>query len=233
MKAIKPVSLLIFLALLTSLSWQVGSAQTQPDIRLDSVMLYFLPEFKQPFVVVIHEITLHESIPMPQDLIFEIPADAKIINVINYTLDDRPAELAYQEARIGNWKDLQITATTRRIRIEYQDPNLVRQGAQRSFEFQWLSLYPVDFFSVTVRQPLGVSPIMSAPPLGSLENPDNDIQYYSGDFGPIPAGELFNLTLTYTRATGDLAYPALPVEPAVSLSESAAGRTPSPTMVVL
>lgn len=233
MKTIKPVSLLIALVLLTSICWQMGYAQTQPNIQLDSVMLYLLPEFNQPFVLVIHEITLDTSIPMPQELIFEVPPDAKIVNVINYTLGGRPAELSYQEAQIGNWKDLQITANTHRIRIEYQDPNLVRQGDQRTFEFQWLSLYPVTAFSVTVRQPLGVSPILSEPPLDELEDSDDDIQYYSADFGAIPAGELFNLTLEYTRATSDLGVPALSVQPAVPIDDSAPGRTPSPAMVVL
>lgn len=233
MKTIKTISLLISLILLTSLCWQVGYAQTQPNIQLDSVTLYLLPEFNQPFVLVIYEITLDESLLLPQDLIIEVPVDANVINVINYTLEDRPAELPYQESPIGNWKDLRISANTHRIRIEFQDPNLVRQGNQRMFEFRWLSPYPVESFSVSVRQPLGASAILSEPPLDELNNSDEDIRYYSADLGAIPAGELFTLSLQYTKATGDIALPALPVEPAAPIDETASSRTPSPTMVVL
>lgn len=233
MKTIKPLSLLIALTLLFSLCWQLGHAQTQPNIQLDEVMIYLLPEFNQPYVLVTVEISLDESLITPQELIIEIPADAEVINVINYTSEDRPAELIYQESRIGFWKNLQFIANTHRIRIEYQDPNLVRQGDQRIFEFQWLSLYPADSFSVTVRQPLGASRIHSEPLLDELEVSDEDIKYYSADFGAIPAGELFNLSLRYTRTTGDMIYPGLPVESAAPIGEATLGRTPSPVMVVL
>ena len=233
MKTIKPVSLLIILVLLTTLSWQMSSAQTQPDIQLDTVEIYILPEFNQPNVFMIYEITLDKSLQLPQDLIFEIPADAEVIRVINYTSDDRPLEINYQVSRIGNWKDLLITASTRRIHVEFQDPNLVRQGNQRQFEVQWVSLYPVSSLSITVRQPLGASAIISVPPLNEIEIQEEDIRYYSADLGAIPAGELVTFSLEYTKAPGDITFPALPVEPAVPIDTAIASGTPSQAMVVL
>ena len=232
-KTIKPVSLLIALVLLTILSWQLGYAQTQLDIQLESVEIFLLPEYNQPFVFVIYEITLDESVQLPQDLIVEIPADAEVIRVVNYTRDGRPLELNFQVTQIGNWKDLLITPNTRSIHIEYQDPNLVRRGNQRLFEFQWLSLYPVSSLSITVRQPLGASDILSEPTLDEVEVQDEDIRYYSADLGAIPAGELFNISLEYTKAPGDMTFPALPVEPAIPIETDAASGTPSQVMVVL
>lgn len=232
-KKSKPLSLLLTFILLAGFSWQLSYAQTQPDIRLESVDIYLLPEYNQPYVFVIHEITLAESVRLPQNLIFEIPADAEVIRVINYTSDDRPIELNYQVSQIGNWKDLLLTPNSRSIHIEYQDPNLVRQGNKRLFEFRWLALYPVSSLSITVRQPLGASSILSEPPLDELEVQNENIRYYAAHLGPIPAGELLNLSLEYTKIIGDLTSPALPVEPAVPIEADVASGTPSPLMVVL
>jgi hypothetical protein len=213
--------------------WQSGHAQTQPDINLDSVTIHLLPEYIHPTVLVIYEIYLDETIPLPQKLTVEVPADVEVLSVINITTDDRPIELEYQKSPIGMWKNLQFNAATHHIRIEYQDPNLVRQGDQRMYEFRWLSLYPVSVFSVSVRQPLGASEIQSLPALNKLEDPLNDLTEYSAVFGAFPAGELFTLMFSYTKNPSDLAFPALPVEPASPINGNAPGRTPSPTSVIL
>lgn len=232
-KPTKPViSLIAFFILLGWMS-QSGHAQTQPDINLDSVRIQLLPEYIQPTVLVIYEIFLAETISLPQDLTFEVPADVEVLRVINITTDDRPVELSYQKSPAGMWNNLQFTATTHHIRIEYQDPNLVRQGNQRLYEFRWLSLYPVRVFSVSVRQPLGASEIQSQPALSKLEDPLAEFTEYSAVFGAVPAGELFTLSFIYTKNPGDLASLSLPVEPASPINGNALGRTPSPASVIL
>lgn len=233
MKIRTSILLLITTILLTSLNWRVGYAQTQPDVQIDLVNLYLLPEFNQPNVLVIFEIRLNDAVALPQQLIFEIPADAVVIRVINYTSDDRPVELRFQESRFGNWKDLIITPNTHRIRITYQDPNLVRQGNLRQFEFQWLSLYPVSVMTVRVRQPLGASTILSQPPLEIEEIQNDEVRYFSTDLGAIDAGDLFTFTFEYSKAPGDPNLLSLPVEPALPLDEITPSSTPSSMMVIL
>lgn len=233
MKPINRVVLLIILSLLTGLSWQIGYAQTQPNIRLDSAEIRLLPEFNQPSVLVIYEIDLDPSLSVPQDLIVSVPLDAQILNVVNFTPEDRPLELPYQETRIGNWKDLLLSPSHHRIRIEYKDPNLVRQGNSRFYEFRWLSVYPVSALSVVVRQPLGASQINSEIPLTPIEDRFEGDAYYSADFGAIPPGELMTFSFSYTKTIGELAYPALIVKPAKPIDETTLGRTPSPESVIL
>jgi hypothetical protein len=224
-------TLLIILSLFAGLSVQTGHAQTQPDIQLESVSLQLLPEFEQPSVYVIFEIILKETLPLPEELWIEVPAEAKIFNVLNFTPEGRPVELTYEETQIGFWKDLQFSPAYPHIRIAYQDPNLVRQENERLYELQWLSIYPVNALSVKVRRPQGASEIVSQPALNEVEDMLEGYQYYSADFGPLSAGELFTLTLSYTKDTG--AFPALPVMPAVPIDDSAQGRTPSPISVIL
>jgi len=230
-KPIKFAPLLIILSLFVGLSVQPGYAQTQPDIQLESVSLQLLPEFEQPSVYVIYEIDLKEALPLPEELWIKVPAEVQILNVLNFTSQGRPVELNYEESQIGFWKDLRLSPTAYRIRIAIQDPNLVRQGNERQYELQWLSIYPVNSLSVKVRRPQGASEIVSQPALNELEDMLEGYQYYSAHFGPVPAGELFTLTLSYTKNTGD--FPSLPVAPAVPIDDSAQGRTPSPVSVIL
>jgi hypothetical protein len=192
-----------------------------------------LPEYTHPSVLVICEIFLDETLPLPQELIFEVPVDAEMLSVINFTPEERPIEQVYQEASIGNWKDVRFTASTHHIRIEYQDLNLVRDGNMRMYEFQWLSYYPAAAFSIHVLQPIGASQITSQPALQISEvQPEGDT-LFGRNFGEVPAGELFLLSFSYTKNSSESAFPALSVEPAMPIDRSAPGRTPPPLSVIL
>ncbi|NLN70305.1 MAG: hypothetical protein GX142_05920 [Chloroflexi bacterium] len=60
MKHFQGIALLILMILL-GLSYQVGYAQIQPDLQLDTVSVSLLPEYIQPTVLLVYEIILHES----------------------------------------------------------------------------------------------------------------------------------------------------------------------------
>ncbi len=231
MKHFQGIALLILMILL-GLSYQVGYAQIQPDLQLDTVSVSLLPEYIQPTVLVVYEIILNESLPLPQEFTFEIPADAVVLNVINFTPNDRPFELVFQETSLGNWKVLHFTATNHHIRIEYQDPNLVKSQHLRSYDFRWLSIYPVSNLIVYVRQPLGAGTIHSEPHLENLDTGVDGNPVVSSSFGNIPAGELFSLSIEYHKDPSDLSYPALSVSPASPIEETS-GRAYLPVLVIL
>ena len=231
MKLKKFPTLLIIFTLFAGLSVQSGYAQTQTEVQLESVNLQLLPEFDQPSVYVIYEINLAETLPLPESLLIEVPEEAKILNVLNFTPQGRPVELTYEEPQLGMWKDLRFSPTGYRIRVAFQDPNLVRQGNERRYELQWLSSYSVNALSVMVRRPLGASEILSQPALNAVADLLEGYQYYSADFGALPAGELFTFSFSYTKDIGSS--PALPVVPAVPIDDTAQGRTPSPISVIM
>ncbi len=233
MKHLKRIGFLICITILLGVTHRFGVAQVQPDIRLDTVVVHLLPEYTHPTVLVIYEIDLDDALPLPQVLNFNLPAEAEILTVISYSSENRPIELVYQEERIRGWKDLQFSSTSHRIRIEYVDPNLVREHNNRSYDFLWLSLYPVGSFTINVRQPNGASGIISQPALERLDQTPEDQPVFTSNLGEISAGELFTFSLSYSKDPGDPAYPALPVHPARPLNENALGRTPSPISVIL
>ena len=184
-------------------------------------------------MLVRYEIQLDEGSRMPVDLTLQIPVDAQSLTISNLNEDNDTLGLQTDVEDIGLWKDVRFTTITRVIEVEYYDPNLVKEGEQRLFEFEWLSIYPVDSLSLTIRQPFGGSDIHSQPAMDEKFTGSGNIEYYTGELGSVPAGEVFTLSLMYTKNTSNPAYPALPVAPAMDVNETTPGKTPSPLSVVL
>lgn len=183
-------------------------------------------------MLVVVDIELSTASPNPRMLTFQIPADSESLIVTQRITEGEQALLDYEVAEIGKWQDLRFSTDAQAIQIEYYDPNLVKEGDRRFFDYQWLSIYDVETLSLTVRQPFGAGEIQSDPPLGGGETGPDDANYYTHKVGSVPAGELFTLSLIYTKDTANLAYPALEVEPAAPVSDATAGRTPPPLSVI-
>lgn len=233
MKKRKLLLLLVTFALLAGFSRQYGYAQAQPQILLNSVEVSLLPEFNHTSMLVIYEIELEENTPLPQELILHIPPDAQLLFVANREQDDSIVALENIVTQIGGWKDVRFRSTTHAIRLEYLDPNLITQDDHRTFEYEWLSIYPVSSFSLLIRRPSGVSDIITEPSMKRSTDVITGSEYYSVEISTVPAEELYSLTLTYTINPSDLAYPAQDVEAAATINEATSGRSSSPLSVVL
>lgn len=233
MKHFRNIGIFIVITILLGITFHSVYAQIQPDIKIDTATVSLLPEYNQPTVLVVYEIILDEATSLPQTLIFEVPADAKVLSVINFTQDNRPYELSFNESYFGHWKEVRFTATSHNIHIEYQDPNLIRSQDQRTYEFRWLSAYPVSTLVINVHRPLGASNIYSQPPFEVMSSGLENISTLSSNFGKIEAGELFSLSISYHKDPGDLGYPALSVSPVKPIEENITGKTLSPIFVIL
>ena len=202
------------------------TAQSQDQIRLSAVDVSILPEFSRPSVLVVYEIELPTDAALPLEMIFQVPDDAQVLTVANREQDNQLNILDNEVTPLGNWKDIRFTSQTGKIRIEYYDPNLVKDGNLRKFEFQWLSVYPVDSFTILVRQPYGASDIAAVPAIGERIEADTPYEYYLSDQGALAAGEMYTLSLSYTKDTGNPTFSALVVEPAAQVDDTTPGRTP-------
>jgi len=233
MKRGKTLFILMFFGILTGLFPAQGSVYGQTQIQLRHVDVSLLPEFNLPSVLVITEIQLDTDTPLPDELILQIPADSEILTISNLEADGHFSTLHIEEEVSGRWKDVIFSPITTTIRIEYYDPNLVRQGDQRAYEYRWLSVYPAESFSLSFRRPSGASDITSDPPMEKSLDDIAEYEFYAIDAGPIPAGEEFSVSISYLKNSGNLAYPALEVESAVPVNEATPGRAPSPMSVVM
>lgn len=223
----------ILLCFLISPFWESAAAQTPDLIQIASLDVSLYPEFNRPSMLVRCELHLDEATALPAQITLQIPVDAQSLTVNSLDDQGNPIRLENDAADIGLWKAVQFTSITRVIQVEYYDPNLVKEGDQRIFDYEWLSIYPVDSLRITIRQPFGGSDIRSQPALDEKFDGPGNIEYYTGALGPVPAGNLFTLSLMYIKNTSDPAYPALDVVPAVGVNEMTPGKTPSPLSVVL
>jgi len=212
---------------------QPVTAQTSGRIEIATLDVSLYPEFNRPSMLVMYSIELDENTPLPAEITLQIPIDAQSLSTTNLDEDDNVISLNTEAVDIGLWKDVHFTAITRNIQVEYYDPNLVKEGVRRTFEFEWLSIYPVNSLRITIRQPFGASNVHSEPSLDRRFTGAGNIEYYTKELGPIPAGNLFSLIMIYTKNPSNPAYPALVVEPAVTINEETPGKTPSPLSVVL
>lgn len=184
-------------------------------------------------MLVVVNIELSTESLSPRMLTFQIPADAESLSVTQQITDNEQALLRYEVKEVGKWQDLRFSTDAQALQIEYYDPNLVKEGDRRFYDYQWLSIYDVETLSLTVRQPFGAGEMQSDPPLSNEETGPDGAIYSTHKVGSIPAGELFTLSLIYTKDTANLAYPALKVEPAAPVSDATPGRTPSPLSVIM
>ncbi len=219
--------------ILTGLLWQSGIVQGQPPRQLTSVQVGLFPEYDRPAVLVILDIELSDGASPPQTLSFQVPIDAESLNVTRQTTDGERTTLSYEISETGEWKDVQFATDARSIRIEYYDLNLIQEEDRRSYQYQWLSDYPTESLTLTVRQPFGAGEIHADPPLSGGETGPDDATYFSRKEGAIPEGERFTLDVMYIKDTSNLAYPALEVEPAEPVNDATPGRTPSPLSVIM
>ena len=213
--------------------WQPAYAQSGTDVEIDALEISLFPEFNRPSMLVVYEITLENAISLPARLTFQIPIDGQLLAVSNRESDDSLTALETETSEFGQWKDVRFSSNTHQIRIEYYDPNLIKQGDQRIFVYEWLSIYPVGTLTVNVRQPLGASQVYTVPSLGEpITDADNNV-IFSKELDGVPSGEPFSLRLIYTKDAANPAFPALDVDPAIEVNPTTQGRTPSPLTVVM
>ena len=85
---------------------------------------------------------------------------------------------------------ISITATGPAIQLEYYDPNLKKDGDQRSYSYRWLSDYDVADFVVIFQEPFDATEFKSSLSLQDDGiHPKDNMQYYFSDVGAVPAGK--------------------------------------------
>lgn len=229
----KNYSLLLFIILLGGLLFLPGTVDAQNDVVIARAEVNLWPESGLPSVLVTYEIELAPDTPLPKDVILQIPMGANIQVVASEDVNGELTNLDTDVTQIGVRQDIRFTAPTHSLWLEYQDPAIVKQEDLRLFEYNWLSVYSVEEFSIFVQQPFGASELMTEPLLIRIENNNLDQTYYMGEIGAVGAGELFSLDLRYTKNPGNESYPALSVSAAVPIDATTRGRTASPLSVVM
>jgi hypothetical protein len=223
---------LLTVFLLSGIAWQPGAAQAPSPISFSSVAVRFYPEFNHPTMLVISEIMLEEDALLPAEVMIQIPLNVQSLEIYNRTKSGDLSPVDYEVSEIGQWQDIRISATTRDVRLEYYDLNLIKENSRRIFDYHWLSNHPVDSLSYTIRLPFGASALQSDPSMDETFIGQDNSEYQTKALGAVASGELKTLTIRYSRDVSDLASTANKVELAAEIDENTPGRSAPPMSVV-
>jgi len=194
-------------------------AQGTPKLKSLGVDLW--PEYDKPKVLVIYRIVVSPDTSLPVELTFRIPASAGEPNAVaNLESNGTLTNLNYTRHVEGDSALISFTATMPEIQIEYYDPGLVKQGKDRQFEYRWSGDYAVDNMTIQLQQPVGASTASLSPAADSSVAGSDGLTYYTKQVGALPAGQSFNLDVSYQKSTDTLSAESLQVQPSAPLAET-------------
>ena len=197
-----------------------GTAGAQESQTLATVEVDLWPEFDKPSMLVIHSITLPPDTSFPVEMEFLIPTAAGVPNAVaGLQPDGILIDLNYEQIPGEEYSRILFTAPTPVVQIEYYDPNLMKEGITRSYEYSWPGDYRVDNFKIEVQQPADAQNMRISPSLGGGSEYSDGLVYYSSDIGSLPLGQSFTISLEYQKESDELTAPNMPVEASGPIGE--------------
>jgi hypothetical protein len=213
---------LVLVALLILI--QPASAQNAPTY--DSMTVELWPEYDRPSMLVIYTATLSPSVSLPADMTFRIPKGAGGPHAVAVGPNQTSiADVVYQTQITGDWIEVAFIATTPVIRLEYYDPGLNKEGAQRTFEFEWPGNLTVASLVVNVQHPAGAENFQVSPTAGQVRQNEDGFAYNVIDLGALGVGDAFILNVGYSKATDTLSAQGLEIEPSAPITPGSSFRT--------
>jgi len=206
----------------------------KPPAAFESMEVDLWPEYDQPSMLVIYRITLDPATTLPADVTLHIPVGVGDPSAVaSREASGQLLNLAYTRAIQGDWSAVSFKTTSYQIQFEYYDPGLVKSGSTRNFTYTWPADYMVKALTLQVQQPVGASQMTLSPDLGNPITATSGLAYYNSTVGSVPAGTQFKLSIQYEKNTDALSQPTQPVQPSETLGPNTAGRTQSPSLVML
>ena len=198
-----------------------SEATAQNALKLSVVEVDLWPEYDRPTMLVIYRITLASNVVLPAPIKLRIPASVGSLNAVaNQQPDGSLMNVPYELEGSGDWVELVFQTTTPEIQVEYYDPSLIKDGANRQFEYHWPGDYAVDNFVIQVQQPTGATDMQISPSIGSPASAGDGFVYYNSEIGALALGQDFSIHIQYQKQTDDLSASDMPISPSGPLDDN-------------
>ena len=200
-------------------------ALAQEQIAFEEVSVQLWPEYDSPDMLVILNSQLQTAVSLPAQVKVRIPGSVEKPYVVAVgetaqSVTDQGIDYSYE--KVGDWLEVSITATGPAIRIEYYDSDLVRDGNQRTYDYQWTGDYAVDTFNVSVLVPVDTTEIQTVPEMKEVFPTGTTHTFLEWGTSGLAAGEPLPIKVTYTKTSDRLSMSG-PLETQV-VDENTEGR---------
>jgi hypothetical protein len=175
-------------------------------------------------MLVIYDFNLADTLNVPATFTMRIPSDANLF-ALAYNNAGNLINAPYTTPEVqGEWQVVTITTNgATEYRLEYYEP-LTFVDTKRQFTYLWPGDYAVNALSVFVGKPLDVTQMTIDPAMDETQRVTDGMSGYGKDFGSIPAGQQFTLTLQYEKSSDSLVLPPQGLQPSQSVDENTPGR---------
>jgi hypothetical protein len=212
------------LVLLVSLFVLPTMAGAQGGVAINQLSVQLLPEYDQASMLVIYDFNLADPLNIPPAFTMRIPVDANLFAVA-YNSSGELINAQYTASEsLDEWQVVTITTnggTT--YRIEYYEP-LTFSDARRTFTYLWPGDYTISDLTIFLGSPLDATEFTLDPAMDQTQRVTDGMSGYGKDFGSIPTGQQFILTMQYEKSTSALVLPPQELQPSQSLDENTPGR---------
>lgn len=183
-----------------------NQGQAAQAVTLQAVRVDVWPEYDQPSVLVIYNLTLASTVSLPASLSVRIPASAAKPAAVAMQDVAGLYNLNYTVAAAGDWVEVRFTTPVPEVRVEYYDP-LQKTGGTRNFTFRWPGDYAVENLTIKVQQPLGATGFTFRPDIGAGRADNDGLTYFTQVIGKVTAGTTFDLAMSYNKTSDALTNP--------------------------
>ena len=202
-------------------------AAPQATIVLSDLRVDVWPDYDRPGVLVIYRSTLAPESPRPARLVFRIPASAGIPNAVaEGPTGGQLTTLQYVRTVDGDTALIELTASQARVQLEYYDPLMTRDGANRSFSFTWHGDFEVQQFEISLQQPHLAQNFTTVPEARVATASADGLVYHALSRVGVARGETIRVQASYETASDQLS-----VETLSPISAPALVPTPVPAPV--
>jgi len=172
-------------------------AQAQSAVAFEKLDIQFWPDYDRPSVLVIYNFIVSADTSLPAQVRIRMPAGAQLFAVArdeNGSLINVEHDLPQQ---VGNYSLLVFSVVDRSLhRVEFYVP-YVQQEQKRTFIYTWPGDYPVASLQLILQEPVGVTDLMTEPPMTNLGPGPDGFTYHSLTAQDVKEGESLSFKASY------------------------------------
>jgi predicted RNA-binding Zn-ribbon protein involved in translation (DUF1610 family) len=195
-------------------------------IQAETVEINIWPEYDQSAILVIYNIKLSESVSLPAQVALRIPSAAQKSYSITYMeeANGAPTPLPHRPYKENNWLRLVFTTPAHYLRIEFYDPRLNTNQAQRFYSYEWPADFAADSIVLHIQEPAGATQMQLPRRFGEGIKGNDGLTYYHSNIGPMNVGDSFTLSFSYYKDDNQPSFSEQAVQSNLPINVSTPGR---------